>query len=126
MADKADTSYVNEQLAGKADASDVTALEDELGKTNQTVSDLNGKLETTDQNVANLESELNKTNETVTALDGELEKPTPQSPATLPPSPPMLKPLTIWKAAKLIKQSLSRPKPNCPARLTTSPKKAVR
>lgn len=74
LADKADTSYVNEQLAGKADASDVTALEDELGKTNQTVSDLNGKLETTDQNVANLESELNKTNETVTALDGELEK----------------------------------------------------
>ena len=74
LADKADTSYVNEQLAGKADASDVTALEDELGKTNQTVSDLNGKLETTDQNVANLESELDKTNETVTALDGELEK----------------------------------------------------
>lgn len=74
LADKADTSYVNEQLASKADASDVTALEDELGKTNQTVSDLNGKLETTDQNVANLESELNKTNETVTALDGELEK----------------------------------------------------
>ena len=74
LADKADTSYVNEQLAGKADASDVTALEDELGKTNQTVSDLNGKLETTDQNVATLESELNKTNETVTALDGELEK----------------------------------------------------
>lgn len=73
LADKADTSYVNEQLAGKADASDVTALEDELGKTNQTVSDLNGKLETTDQNVANLESELNKTNETVTALDGKLE-----------------------------------------------------
>lgn len=74
LADKADTSYVNEQLASKADASDVTALEDELGKTNQTVSDLNGKLETTDQNVANLESELNKTNETVTALDGKLEK----------------------------------------------------
>lgn len=74
LTDKADTSYVNEQLAGKADASDVTALEDELGKTNQTVSDLNGKLETTDQNVANLESELNKTNETVTALDDELEK----------------------------------------------------
>lgn len=60
-------------LKGKADASDVTALQDELGKTNQTVSDLNGKLETTDQNVANLESELNKTNETVTALDGKLE-----------------------------------------------------
>lgn len=73
LADKADTSYVNEQLAGKADASDVTALEDELGKTNQTVSDLNGKLETTDQNVANLGSKLDKTNETVTALDGKLE-----------------------------------------------------
>lgn len=73
LADKADTSYVNEQLAGKADASDVTALQDELGKTNQTVSDLNGKLETTDQNVANLGSKLDKTNETVTALDGKLE-----------------------------------------------------
>lgn len=60
-------------LKGKADASDVTALQDELGKTNQTVSDLNGKLETTDQNVANLGSKLDKTNETVTALDGKLE-----------------------------------------------------
>lgn len=60
-------------LKGKADASDVTALQDELGKTNQTVSDLNGKLETTDQNVANLGSKLDKTNETVTVLDGKLE-----------------------------------------------------
>ena len=63
--DKADTDYVDEQLASKADVSDVTELEDTLAETNQNVSDLSGKLNETDEKVSAIDGELDKTNAAV-------------------------------------------------------------
>lgn len=63
--DKADTDYVDEQLASKADVSDVTELEGTLAETNQNVSDLSGKLNETDEKVSAIDGELDKTNAAV-------------------------------------------------------------
>lgn len=76
--------------------------------------------------MANLGSKLDKTNETVTALDGKLETTNTAVAGNTAAITANTEAIDNLESGKADKTELVQAKTNCPARLTTSPKKAVR